>query len=106
MVFFAPVALAAEPLDQDLEIVLFRPQATLPRCCTGHSGKPEALPTALGLLPETQLASTHWGPSCKTSYPAWETVKEVPFLVPGLTFTREARRVIRPRTHQAKDGLE
>ena len=77
MVFFAPVALAAEPLDQDLEIVLFRPQATLPRCCTGHSGKPEALPTALGLLPETQLASTHWGPSCKTSYPAWETVKEV-----------------------------
>lgn len=58
MVFFAPVALAAEPLDQDLEVVLFRPQAALPRCCTGHSGKPEALPTALGLLPETQVAST------------------------------------------------
>lgn len=77
MVFFAPVALAVEPLDQDLEVVLFRPQAALPRCCTGHSGKPEALPTALGLLPEKQVASTHWGPSCKTSYTAGETLKEI-----------------------------
>lgn len=77
MVFFAPVALAVEPLDQDLEVVLFKPQAALPRCCTGHSGKPEALPTALGLLPEKQVASTHWGPSCKTSYPAGETLKEI-----------------------------
>lgn len=60
MVLSVPVSLAAKPLDQGLEAVLLRPQATLaalPRCWTGHSGKPGELPTAHCL----QVAHRHTG---------------------------------------------